>query len=204
MFVRVPEQPPEVWQRFRLPDEGFEFAGEGGLYRARVVAGGERTLSLFHTLIGHLAPSVSLRLHDVRSHVPEAPRVEAPRVEAPRVAEADEEDALAAIGSWAGDRLDRDKVRIAVDGARGVLAREGGVEIAVFDDEDQVTLGPNVDVFVFSRTARWYPLLRGLGLGTYQAIPHRSWRLRPSEFPPSAAVRRTIRDIARRFGAEPV
>ena len=194
MFVRVPEQPPEVWQRFKLPDEGFEFGDVAGLYCARVVAGGERSLSLFHTLIGHLAPSVSLRLHDVRPHEPEPPRT----------AEPGEAGSLAAIGYWQGDRLDRDKVRIAVDGARGVLAREGGVEVAVFDEEDQVTLGSNLDMFVFSRTARWYPLLRGLGLATYPAIPHRSWRLRPSEFPPSEAVRKTIRDIARRFGAEPV
>jgi hypothetical protein len=192
MFVRVPEQPPEVWQRFRLPDEGFEFGDAEGLFRARIVAGSQRALSLFHALIGYLAPTVSLRVLDIRPAPPDPPR------------EPGEEPTLAAFASWQGDGLDQEKVRIAIDGARGVLAREGGVEVSVFDEEDQVTLGPNLDAFVYARTARWYPLLRGLGLVRYQAIPSRSWRLRPAEFPPSEAVRRTIRDIARRFGAEPV
>lgn len=192
MFVRVPEQPPEVWQRFRLPDEGFEFGEAGSLYRARIVAGSQRALSHFHALIGYLASSVSLRLQDIRPVDPHQPR------------ETEDEQVLAGFASWQGDGLDQEKVRIAMHGARGVLAREGGVEVAVFDDEDQVSLGPNLDVFVYARTARWYPLLRGLGLVRYQAIPPRSWRLRPTEFPPSEAVRRTIRDIARRFGAEPV
>jgi hypothetical protein len=193
MFVRVPEQPPEVWQRFRVPDEGFEFSDGAGLYRARIVAGAERSLGLFLALTARLSPRVRLRLQDVRQAPDDGGR-----------GESDEAGVAAVTTSWHGDDLDREQVRLAVEGARAVLAREGGVEVSVFDDEDQVTLSPNLDLFVFARTARWYPLLRGLGLRRYPGIPHRSWRLLPGEFPPSEAIRKTLRDIVRRFGAEPV
>ncbi|HSA57296.1 MAG TPA: hypothetical protein VLE53_16410 [Gemmatimonadaceae bacterium] len=175
MFVRTPYHPAEVWQRFVLPDEGFEFGGAAPLWRARVVAPGERALSLFHDLAAELGPAIGVRIDDTRGKR--------------------KGDAV----HWRGDALDRDRVRAGIASIRGPLARYAGVEIALYDDEDQLTLRPWLDLGIHARTPRWYHLLRGLGLTRYAAIPHRSWRPDHAGFPPAPVLDDLLRELVRRL-----
>lgn len=174
MFVRTPYHPAEVWQRFALPDEGFEFGGAAPLWRARVVAGSDRALSLFHDLSAALSGRIGVQIDDTRS-VP------------------------GAGVHWQGKAFDRDRVRAAIAGIRGPLARYAGVEIALFDEEDQLTLRPCLDIYIHARTPRWYHLLRGMGLTRYPAIPHRSWRMDRLGFPPAPVLDDALRELVRRL-----
>lgn len=175
MFVRTPDHPAEVWQRFALPDEGFEFGGAAPLWRARVVAGSERALVLFHGLAAELGPRIAVRIDDTRP--------------------ARGADAV----HWQGRALDRDRARTALAAIRGPLARYAGVEIALFDEEDQLTLRPYLDLYIHARTPRWYHLLRGVGLTRYPVIPPRSWRLDAFRFPPAPVLDDALRELVRRL-----
>lgn len=175
MFVRTPDHPTEVWQRFTLPDEGFEFRGQAPLWRARIVAGSDRVVALFHDLAAELRPRIDVRIDDSRA--------------------SGGADAV----HWHGSGLDRDRTRAAIAAMRAPLARYAGVEIALFDEEDQLTLRPYLDLFIHARTPRWYHLLRGLGLARYPAVPHRSWRLDDPRFPPAPALDEALHELLRRL-----
>ncbi|HEX7122075.1 MAG TPA: hypothetical protein VF178_06850 [Gemmatimonadaceae bacterium] len=171
MFVRTAERAVEVWDRFQLPSEGFESAMLGRLFRARAVATAERAIGLFHQLTAHLAEAVTVEIADLRGGT-----------------------------SWRGDGLARDATRAAIDAARDIVARHAGVEITLYDDEDQLTLGAHLEIVIYSFSARWYYLLRGAGLEPYRALPSRSWRLGRSEFPPAPALSAALRDVVDRLG----
>lgn len=156
MIVRTRERPAEVWARFLVPHEGFQIQGEPPLFAARVAGASSRVLGLFREMITHLEPLVSVAVDDWRRG-----------------------------RTWCGSAVSRDDVCRELVGCSAELARTAGTEIAVFDDEDQVTLTANLDLWVHGRTARWYHLLRGRGLRPHAALPARSWRLRRGEFPPS-------------------
>src|SRR5690606_3501696 len=112
--------------------EGFESRVLGRLFRARVVAPADRSLQVFHELSAHLASRIAVEIEDLRSGE-----------------------------RWRGDDVDRDAVRGAVDVARDILTRHAGVEITLFDAEDQITLAGHLELVIYSFTARWYYLLRG-------------------------------------------
>ena len=40
----------------------------------------------------------------------------------------------------------------------------GGVEFAVYTSDDQLTLNPHLELFIYARTDRWFYLLQGKGL----------------------------------------
>ena len=175
MFVRTPYHPAEVWQRFALPDEGFEFNGAAPLFHARVVAPSDRAVALFHELAADLGDTIAVRIDDSRR------------------TRTDEEV------HWHGLALERDRVRSGIAGIREPLARYAGVEIALFDEEDQITLRPHLDLHIHARTPRWYPLLRGAGLPRYTAIPPRSWQVGRPVFPSAPALDDALRELVRRL-----
>jgi hypothetical protein len=156
MFLRVRQRRGDVWERFRIPVEGFVVSERRGLFEARLVANAGWAVDLFLALSGHLSPRVHMSLHDVR-----------------------------AGREWHHEALSLADARAEVLGMRSALASRAGVECALFDDDDQITLSAHLEVFVYSRTDRWYYFLRDLGLRPYVTLPPRSWRLRRGEFPPA-------------------
>ena len=136
-----------VWRRFRSGVDGFTFEKNGETYEAYVGANAERVVDLFYTLSEHLSPAIDIAIEDLRSE-----------------------------SSWHGDSIALPDVRDAIARLKVPLATYGGVEFTLYTPDDQITLTPQLELFIFARSDRWYYLLQGLGLEERAALADRSWR----------------------------
>jgi hypothetical protein len=173
MFFRGKQAEVAIWQRFKVGADAFTHKSEDGYFSSHVVANAERVVDLFHALAEHLPPAVDVVLEDLRSG-----------------------------RSWKGESLPLDDVREQVARLKVLLARYGGVEIAVFTSEDQLTLNPYLELFVYSRTDRWYYLLEGKGLEEQRAVRTKSWKQRRAQFPAAAELVNAIQTTVERLGLQ--
>ena len=173
MFIRGHEHESQIWHRFRFPIEGFVVNDRAGMFEARVVANASWILDLFLALSERLRPRVGVALDDVRSQ-----------------------------RRWRNSALLLSDARDAMIRLRPPLLAHAGVEFAIFDEDDQVTLTPHLELFIYGRTERWYYFLRDLGLRRYRSIEPRSWRLHPDEFPPAPALAQAVDDCVARLSLE--
>jgi hypothetical protein len=135
MIFRGRQPEATVWRRFRSGLDGFAFWQEPDHCVARIVTNAERALDLFHTLSVNLPPAVDVAIEDRRRGL-----------------------------KWTGVGLALPDVRDAVARLKLPLAAYGGVELAVYTPEDQLTLTPSLECYVYSRSDRWLYLLLGKGL----------------------------------------
>ena len=77
---------------------------------------------------------------------------------------------------WRGERLALPDVRDALTRIKTLVAAAGGVEIAVYSSEDQLTLNPMLELFIYARTDRWLYLLQGKGLEERRLVRTNSWK----------------------------
>ena len=174
MFFRGKSPETSIWRRFRTGIDGFTFIKESDYYAAHVVANAERVVDLFHVLTEHLPPAVDVAVQDVRGGT-----------------------------SWEGEKLALPDVREAIARLKTPLASFGGVEIAVFSPEDQITLNPHLELFIYARTDRWLYLLQGKGLQEQRMVRTRSWKLKREEFPPAPELTEALDAAVERLGLRP-
>src|SRR5919199_2233601 len=174
MFFRGRQPETSIWRRFRTASDGFSFVKESDYYAAHVVASAERTVDLFHALLDHLPPAVDVFVEDARSR-----------------------------RRWKGERLALPDVRDAVARLRTPLAMFGGVEIAVYTSEDQITLNPVVELFIYARTDQWLYILKGKGLEEQRSVRTRSWKLKRHEYPPAPELGEALAATAASLGLTP-
>jgi hypothetical protein len=136
-----------VWKRFRSGTDGFTFVKNGEIYEAYIAANAERVVDLFYTLSEQLAPAIDVVIEDLRSET-----------------------------SWRGESVALPDVRDAVARLKVPLATYGGVEISLYTPDDQLTLTPQLELYIFSRSDRWIYLLQGKGLEERVSLADRSWR----------------------------
>lgn len=175
MFIRGGHADAVQRQLRRGDGDGFTFGDHAGLCEAVVMANADRVVELFLALTDHLPPAVSAELGDVRTS---------------RV--------------WRGDGIASAEVRDALARMKGTLATQAGVEVTLTGSDDQLTLTPNLELFVYARTDRWLYLLQGKGLRRRATLHPRSWRLGRDEFAPAPAVAIAVREAAERVGLVPV
>ncbi len=171
MFFRGRQPETSIWRRFRTATDGFSFAKETDHYAAHVVANAERSVDLFNTLLEHLPPAVDLFIEDARPK-----------------------------RRWKGERVALPDVRDAVARLRTPLAAFGGIEIAVYTSEDQVTINHVLELFVYSRTDQWLYILKGKGLEEQRAVRTKSWKLRRHEYPPAPELSDAVAATATSLG----
>jgi len=148
-----------LWQRFRTAPEGFTAVEEeGGYWAFHVVAGRERIVELFFSLLGELPAAASLELADKRS-----------------------------ARAWKG-RCEIAAARAALDGLRALLVAHGGVEITVFTEDDQLTLNPKLELFIYSHSQRWGARLEGKGIEEQRMVRTKSWRMAATELADAPAL----------------
>ncbi len=135
MIFRGRQPEATVWRRFRSGLDGFTFRRDGEVFEARVVTNAERALDLFHNLASSLPPAVDVAIEDPRRGL-----------------------------AWRGVGVALPDVRDAVGRLKLPLAAYGGVELAVYTPDDQLTLTPSLEVYVYARTDRWLYILLGKGL----------------------------------------
>jgi len=173
MFFRGRQTEASIWRRFRASADGFTFAQEDGFFSAHVVANAERIVDLFYTLAEQLPPAVDVVLEDLRSG-----------------------------RTWKGEALALPDVREATARMKQLLARFGGVEMSMFTAEDQLTLNPHLELFIYSRTDRWLYLLEGKGLEEQGRVRTKSWKLSRQQFPPAPDLVNAVTAAAERLGLQ--
>ena len=144
MFFRGRQPEASIWRRFRVSADGFTFVQEDEHYTAHVVANAERVVDLFYTFTEQLGPAVDVVLEDLRSG-----------------------------RTWKGEALALPDVREAIARLKILLARFGGIELSVFTADDQLTLNPYLELFIYARSDRWLYLLEGKGLEEQQHLLRR-------------------------------
>ena len=159
-----------VWRRFRSGVDGFTFDKDGDHYEAYVGANAERVVDLFHTLSEQLGPAVDCAVSDLRSET-----------------------------SWHGETIALPDVRDAIARLKVPLATYGGVEFTLYTPDDQLTLTPQLELFIYSRTDKWLYLLQGKGLEERAALADRSWRSQSWDRAPAPTLSAAIAAAAERL-----
>ena len=171
MFFRGKQPEGSIWKRFRASLDGFTFVHEDDYYAAHVVANAERVVDLFYALSEQLSPAVDLVIDDKRSG---------------RV--------------WKGESLALPDVRDALARLKVLLAQHGGVEVTVNTTEDQLTLNPYLELFIYARTDRWLYLLEGKGLQEQRMVRTKSWKVKRDDFPAAPELDNAIAAAVERLG----
>jgi len=159
-----------VWKRFRSGVDGFTFTKQGDFYEAYVGANAERVVDLFYTLSELLPPAVDAAIEDLRSE-----------------------------SSWQGESIALPDVRDAIARLKVPLATYGGVEFSLFTPDDQLTLTPQLELYIFGRSDRWVYLLQGKGLEERASLADRSWRSQAWDRAPAPTLTAAITAAAERL-----
>ena len=174
MFIRTRERMADMWHRFRPPEEGFVFNERDGLFEARIVPKATRAIDLFLLLSFHLDSSVRVAVEDVRRG-----------------------------RMWHADSVALTYAREAMAGVGSLLLTYAGVEVAMLDRVNQVTLTSQLEIFVYSRTERWFYFLRDLGIRQYRSLESRSWMLERDEFPSTLELSTAVDAMVKRLELRP-
>ena len=159
-----------VWKRFRSGHDGFTFTRTGDIYEAKVIANAERVVDLFYTLSELMAPAVDVYINDARSKT-----------------------------TWSGQTLALPDVRDAVARLKVPLSTYGGVEITIYTPEDQLTLNPQLELFIYSRSDRWMYLLTSMNLEERASLEDRLWGMQSWERTPAPALSDAVAAAAERL-----
>ncbi len=159
-----------VWRRFRSGVDGFTFEKEGEVYEAYIGANAERVVDLFHTLSERLAPAIDCVIADLRSET-----------------------------TWRGESVALPDVRDAIARLKVPLATYGGVEFSLYTADDQITLTPQLELFIYSRNDKWLYLLQGKGLEERAALADRSWGSQSWDRAPAPTLSVAIASTAERL-----
>lgn len=174
MWFRGRQPETSVWKRFRTAADGFVFSREDDYYSAHVVAHAERIVDLFLVLTEQLPPAVDVAITDARGG-----------------------------RTWRGERLALPDVRDALTRIKTLVAAAGGVEIAVYSSEDQLTLNAMLELFIYARTDRWLYLLQGRGLEERRLVRTNSWKLSRHDFQPAPELEQALTNMADALGLTP-
>ena len=171
MFFRGRQPETSIWRRFRAGADGFTFVKEEDYYAAHIVANAERVVDLFHVLTAQLPPAVDISITDARTK-----------------------------RAWKGENVALPDVREAIARLKVPLAASGGVEFAVYSPDDQITLNPQLELFIYARTDSWLYILQGKGLEEQRLVRTRSWKANRGDFPAApdleAALAATVERLA--------
>lgn len=131
----------------------FVFRKEAEVHVAEVALPPEAAVELFSTLLDQMPSQVDFALECLRGG-----------------------------RRFVGEGLHLAEVREAVTRLKVPLVASGGVEVAVYTGEEQVSLSPMLDLWIYARSDRWLYILRGQGLEETPELPRRTWMLGRREF----------------------
>ena len=171
MLFRGRQPETSLWRRFRTSADGFSFIKEEEYYAAHLVANSERVADLFEALLEHMPPAVDVSIRDARTGT-----------------------------QWEGTSVALPDVRDAIARLKSPLAAFGGVEISVFTTDDQLTLNPVMELFVYARSDQWLYILQGKGLEQRRSVRTRSWKLGRVQHPPAPELSEAVAAAAASLG----
>jgi hypothetical protein len=174
MFFRGREREASIWRRFRTSPDGFTFAKEGELWVAHVVANAERVVDLFYILSENLPGSVDVCVEDLRSG-----------------------------RTWKSEGVALADVRETIARLKSLVGRFGGLELSLYTADDQMSLNPHLELFIYSRSDRWLNLLEAKGLEQQQAVRTKSWKTNRQQFPAAPELVSAVAGAVERLGLQP-
>lgn len=160
----------EVAVRFQRDGEWYVAGNRGALNMWRVHANSERAVDLLHRLSAHLDPVVDVVVDDERD-----------------------------AEQWEGALRFLPDVREAIGRLRWPLASYGGVEITLVTPDDQLSLMPSLELFIYSRHETWASRLEAEGVRARSSAPAPVWS--PMDVPPRDApeLREALLTLAERL-----
>lgn len=173
MLFRGRQPAASVWRRFRAGADAFTFAEAGGHYEARVATNAERAVDLLYVLTEQLPPAVDVWMEDVRGR-----------------------------RAWRGSEVALPDVREAIARLKVPLAAYGGVELAVYSADDQLTLTTELELYAYARTDRWLYVLQGKGLVETGTPEPETFALTPDELGDAPELSDALEAAAERLGLE--
>ena len=173
MLFRGRQPAASVWRRFRSGADEFTFDEADGHFEARVATNAERAVDLLYVLTEQLPPAVDVWLEDVRGR-----------------------------RAWRGTDVALPDLREAVARLKVTLAAYGGVELAVYSSDDQVTLTPDLELYVYARTDRWLYILQGKGLVETQTPEPETFSLTADQLGDAPELADALEMAAARLGLE--
>jgi hypothetical protein len=174
MLFRGRQAEASVWRRFRSGADDFTFTHESGVFEARVVANAERVVDLLHALAEQLPPAVDVAIEDARER-----------------------------RSWRGVTVALPDVRESIARLKAPLAAYGGVELAVYSADDQLTLTPDLELYIYARTDRWLYILQGKGLHEVTSFGPQEWPFDRDALGAAPELSDAVAAAAERLGLEP-
>lgn len=163
-----------IAQRFRSGADWFVSLNQPDVYTYLVGAASERSLDIMQSLVGFLPESVSVSISSLRERK-----------------------------SWWDNACPRSEVRDVLARLKVLLAGYGGVEFAVYTSSDQLTLTPELELVIYSRTAAWPARLLRAGLEERAAPPTAVWKPSRVELPPAPELLDSIAGAVRRLNLAP-
>lgn len=135
-----------VSQRFRSAADWFTSAEKGGIHTFHIGATSERAVDLMHVLSAYFPEQARVAVTSLRDRK-----------------------------SWRSANCPRAEIRDVLARLKLLLAGYGGVEISVYNQTDQLTLTPELQVVVYSRTDVWRDRLLKIGLERRREPPTAVW-----------------------------
>ncbi|MEP6780892.1 MAG: hypothetical protein ABJC26_13440, partial [Gemmatimonadaceae bacterium] len=120
MHTSEGHDPSDVAYRFRSGADWFVASEQPDVQVLRLGANSERAVDLFQGLIGNLATTFDLSIESLRDRL-----------------------------AWRGVDCGRSEVREVIARLKLLLASSGGVEIAAYSADDQLTLTPELEIFIY-------------------------------------------------------
>ncbi len=146
MLFRDGRQQEVPLNRFRADTIPFTFARAEDGYVARVATSAETVLELLRDLSDYLGPALTVTVTDRRHRE-----------------------------TWRAEGVALPDARDGVSRMRLVLARFGGVDVALDDGEEALVLTAHLELELRARTDRWYYVLTGLGRVEAATVPRKRW-----------------------------
>ncbi|MBC8086565.1 MAG: hypothetical protein H7Z40_04825 [Phycisphaerae bacterium] len=140
------QESTNISQRFRSAADWFTSTEQGGIHTFHIGATSERAVDLMHVLSAHFPERAKVAVTSWRDRK-----------------------------SWCSDDCARGDIRDILARLKLLLAGYGGVEISVFNDADQLTLTPELQLIVYSRSDVWRERLLKMGLERRKAPPIAVW-----------------------------
>ncbi len=159
--------------RFRPLSDWFVVRGRGGLTEIFAWANAERIASVFHALTEHLDPAVDVSMHSLRANT-----------------------------EWSGALLPLPDVREALGRLQLPLGMYGGVEVAVYTPDDQLTITPTMALVIYARSDRWVYLLEGMGFTERARAPEPAWDASAAPLGDAPELERALSQIVERLGLQ--
>lgn len=138
--------PSDFALRFRSAADWFTHSELDGLFTSVIGATSERAVDLLSALAWKFPETLSVSISSLRERK-----------------------------SWWDNACSRSETRDVIARLKLLLAGYGGVEFAVYTIDDQLTLTPELELIVYSRSPKWRGVLIDMGLEERSSPPTAVW-----------------------------